>query len=147
MIKIKQENLENEDFYNYDGYADHLENEHFHHSDKGCKCEMFVRYGNRKGEVSLPMVAKRCLTHNVECHKEGFEIGFMGGTDSRKNYCQDCGCEILGGTTATRCVSCQKINSKLKRQEWALNNKESLKLKRQEKRHQNFLDTHKRYGE
>ena len=36
---------------------------------------MFVRYGHRSGEVSKPMVAKRCLTHNVECHKEGFEIG------------------------------------------------------------------------
>jgi len=145
MIKITQESLGVEEDYNYDGYADHLENEHFHHSDKGCKCEMFVRYGTRKGEVSLPMVAKRCLTHNVECHKEGFEIGFMGGTDSSKIYCQDCGCEIKGGTTATRCAFCQKKFNTSKCQEWAVNNKEYLKQKRKEKRHQNFLDTHGRY--
>lgn len=147
MKKITIENIGIEEDYNYDGYADHLENEHFHHSDKGCKCEMFVRYGHRSGEVYKPMVAKRCLTHNVECHKEGFEIGFIGGTDSRKKYCINCGEEIKQGTKAIRCSKCQKIEDIKQRKIYRVNHKEEIKLKRQEKRHQDFLNTHGRYGD
>ena len=141
MIKITQETLGSEEDYNYDSYADHLDNEHFHHSDKGCKCEMFVRYGTRKGEISLPMIAKRCLTHNVECFKEGMEIGL-----NRKNYCVDCECEINGGTPSFRCKECQDLVNRKKRKDYILKNKESLKLKRKEKRHQDFLNTHGRYN-
>lgn len=122
MKRIRIENLQTEDYYNGVGYAEHLKNIHFHHSDKGCKCEMFIKYTNQKGEASLPMIAKRCLTHNVECYKEGFEFGFFGGTDSRA-YCKDCGCRMKTRNSAMRCPDCQKKLNELRKTEWEKNHK------------------------
>ena len=99
-----------EETYNPDSYADYLENEYYHHSDKGCQIEMTIANGTRKGEPALPGVIKKCLTHNCICSKTGWEKGFYLGKNSAINYCK-CGKEI--SQNKHFCKDCIKI----KRQE------------------------------
>lgn len=113
---MKKVEAKEEEFYNPSGYADYLGNEHYHHSDKGCQIEMTTELGTRKGEISLPGVIKKCLTHNCVCSKTGWEKGFYNGTDSRANLCQ-CGKELEGKNHL--CYDCQeahKTESRIKGQ-------------------------------
>ena len=83
-----------EDDYNPEGYADFLPNQYYHHSDKGCEVVMDIEYTGRPGEAKVPSVIKRCLTHGVTCHKEGWQVGRLLGFDNSIKYCDDCG-EVL----------------------------------------------------
>jgi hypothetical protein len=94
LSRYKRIDTLREEFYNPSGYADYLKNPHYHHSDKGCKIEMGVEYGNRKGEVSMPGVVKRCITHNKVCSKTGWEKGWDYNGKTNVNYCKSCGKEI-----------------------------------------------------
>lgn len=102
---MKKVEAKEEEFYNPSGYADYLGNEHYHHSDKGCQIEMGTELGTRKGEVSLPGVVKRCLTHNCVCSKTGWGKGFYNGTPSRITSCE-CGKELEGKNHL--CYSCKE---------------------------------------
>ena len=105
-----------EEFYNPSGYADYLENEHYHHSDKGCQIEMTTEMGTRPGEIFLSGVVKKCLTHNCVCSKTGWEKGWYRGTKSVSIICE-CGKELEGKNRL--CDNCKKIhsqNSKIKEQ-------------------------------
>jgi len=93
MKKGSTMEVKDEDDYNPSGYADYLENEHYHHSDKGCQIKMEIIMGNRPGEIPYPGVIKRCLTHNVICSKTGWEKGWYGGNKTIYNICE-CGNEI-----------------------------------------------------
>lgn len=137
----KIENLEEK--YNCDSYADFLSNKHFHHSEKGCQIEMIVIKRGRPGEIKIPVLIKRCLTHNVDCHKEGFEIGMFNGVNSPKgNFC-DCGKTIPYRSKS--CPECSSIKSKENKKLYALSHKEEVKKRRQEKRHQEFLKNNNGY--
>lgn len=142
MIKI--ENLQ-EEMYNCDSYADFLNNEHFHHSDKGCEIQMSVRMGGRPGEKKIPMIYKKCLTHNVDCYKEGFEIGFFGGKKTDNTNLCKCGNEPMT-KKSTYCEECFKLRKIEYRKKYINSHKEELKKRRQEKRHQDFLKNYGRYG-
>lgn len=119
-----------EEFYNPcgpNGYADYLKNPHYHHSDKGCKIEMGVEYGNRKGEISMPGVVKRCITHNKFCSKTGWEKGWDSKGRTDINICVDCGKEINSKYTCFLCDDC-----KIKRRKKSLikaTNKHRKKIK------------------
>lgn len=59
-----------------------LNNEHFHHKDKGCKLRkknyMETSYG---GEIR----GKHCSTHKTDICFCGWEWGWHGGTNNRNN--------------------------------------------------------------
>jgi hypothetical protein len=59
-----------------------LDNQYFHHKDKGCKLE------NREGEScqrgNRIYKYQYCLTHNVDVCLCGWQKGFHYGTNSRK---------------------------------------------------------------
>ena len=98
-----------ESFYNPSSYADYLENDKFHHSDKGCKIEMNIAKGTRKGERVLTGVIKRCLTHNCVCSKTGWEKGWYLGSMSSLNVC-NCGAELEKNKRV--CPTCLKNHLK-----------------------------------
>ena len=47
---------------------------------------MFIKNVGFQSEQKRPVLMKRCLTHNIECHKEGWEIGWYFGNNSNKKY-------------------------------------------------------------
>jgi hypothetical protein len=106
-----------EEQYNPNGYADYLENEHYHHSDKGCQIEMDVRVGNRKGEPISFGVVKKCLTHGVLCSKTGWEMGIYLGVNSRIFICVKCGKELTNkGVYCQECLKIVKLENRQKYQ-------------------------------
>jgi len=99
---MKKVILHTEDYYNESGYADFLSNEEFHHSDKGCQIEMKVVKRGRPGERKVEVVIKHCLTHGVDCHKEGWQIGHY----NKVRLTCDCGKELTGRNVY--CNDCKK---------------------------------------
>lgn len=102
--------LKEEEKCNPNGYVDYLTNGHFHHSEKGCDIEMFIKNVGFQSEQKRPVLMKRCLTHNIECHKEGWEIGWYFGNNSNKNTCI-CGKELE--YRKRLCQECRIKNHKL----------------------------------
>jgi len=117
---MKTSKIMPEEFYNPSGYADYLENEHYHHSDKGCQIEIAIEMGTRPGELPCPGVVKKCLTHSCVCSKTGWEKGFYNGTDSRIPTCQ-CGKELEGKNHL--CHTCKERNEQESRNKFYLKRK------------------------
>jgi hypothetical protein len=116
-----------EEAYKPNNHLKYLKNKHYHHSEKGCKIEMGIEYGNRKGELPQPGVVKRCFTHNVVCSKTGWERGWYAGERTDIDYCMDCGKEI---NYKSGCYLCD--NCKIKRRRKSLikaTNKHRQKMK------------------
>lgn len=104
-----------EEAYKPNNHLKYLKNKHYHHSEKGCKIEMGIEYGNRKGELPQPGVVKRCLTHNVVCSKTGWEKGWYAGDRTIVNCCNSCGNEIKKGKKfCEKCINKNKKKNKLK---------------------------------
>lgn len=86
-----------EQFFNPDNLAEILEHEKYHHSLKGCNIEM--RINDTHYLNSKICVNKFCKTHQVNCSKTGWEIGYYQGTQSkglmRVHHCQMCGKIIM----------------------------------------------------
>ena len=81
---------------------EYLPNEKYHHSLKGCDCEMKVikalSYG--KEAHTTYAIEKYCKTHNITCSKTGWELGHYMRTNSldlkdksEDPYCIYCGKE------------------------------------------------------
>lgn len=102
--------LKEEEFCNPESYIDYLSNSHFHHSDKGCDIKMVIKHLGFQNEQKRPILMKECLTHKTTCHKEGWEIGWYGGTKSPKNTCE-CGKELE--YRKKLCPECREKNKKL----------------------------------
>jgi hypothetical protein len=105
-----------EQFYNPNNYQTFLSNEHYHHQDKGCDTEIILHQSPR-GDKKLNKI---CHTHNVNCSKTGWELGWYMGTYNRNEYgnCQICGCVLTTrNKLAKYCKSCSR----------ELNNKRSYK--------------------
>jgi len=68
-----------EENFDPDNLFESLKDEHYHHSRKGCKCEMFSVEKGCNGVI----INKRCLTHDVKCSKSGWELGWWAGTDTK----------------------------------------------------------------
>lgn len=93
--------------------------EHYHHSDKGCEIEM--RRDNRFTIGSNQNINYAyCKTHNVYCSKTGWEFHWYGGTHSLSMYsprfrrrCRVCGQWIETNKAENRfiCQSCENINN------------------------------------
>ena len=124
--------------YNPEGYAEYLENEHYHHEDKGCEIVMIaITPTNWKPFIAKKpkgiLINKFCKTHRKMCSKTGWELGWYSGEDCRQIYqeeatktttCQMCDCEITTkGSYIKYCPECaikvareqRRISQKLKR--------------------------------
>lgn len=108
--------LVNYEEINPDGYAEYLDNEKYHHTDKGCEIEMVKIDGNRVGEPTCRGLYKKCLTHNVLCSKTGWEQGWYLGTQSKEmiETCKRCGCLIWNKYIQKKkyCSACKEIVNK-----------------------------------
>lgn len=90
-----------ESYFNSPYYHDFLSHERFHHSEKGCQVEMCKAVSN-DNHLSI---TKKCLTHNVECSKTGWELGWYLGTENRifkKQKFYDIPCQRCGKNLHTR---------------------------------------------
>lgn len=59
---------------------DYLQHNRYHHSMKGCECEMRIR---RRDNHNIA-INKFCITHNILCSKTGWELGWYLGRKSEK---------------------------------------------------------------
>ena len=101
-----------ERFYNALNYKDYLENNKFHHSEKGCDIEM-RRTVNEKDYNKNWSITKFCKTHNVLCSKTGWELGWYNGSQTRNLFreyvCRNCGKEFLSKSAVVRyCKECRR---------------------------------------
>ena len=84
--------------FNPDNYSQYLDNEHYHHSDKGCDVEVLVLTDKRNDGKGNKSVNKICHTHSKVCSKTGWELGWYMGTESktlfRERTCVICGVPI-----------------------------------------------------
>lgn len=115
---MKKVILHEEDYYNAEGYADFLPSSEFHHSDKGCKIEMLKVWRGRPGEEKVEVIIKRCLTHGVDCHKEGWEIGHY---NTLTNICE-CGKELSGRNKL--CNDCKRTKKNERNKEFMKKNRQ-----------------------
>ena len=82
----------------------------YHHTDKGCDIELFTRVREDPSGKSIAM-SKKCLTHNVECSKTGWELGWYMGTYSKMltsdttfvSKCR-CGRKFINNKYRTKCL-------------------------------------------
>lgn len=125
-----------EESNNPDSYADFLPEEWYHHSDKGCEIEMIVVKSGRDGEKKIPVLIKRCLTHGVDCHASGQEIGWIGKSFIHKGYCEECGLEIEKGKTF--CPDCLNKRFKESQKKYRSKNLDKIRESRKEKRHEKY---------
>ena len=92
--------------------------EHYHHSDKGCEIEM--RRDNKFTIGSLQDINYAyCKTHNCFCSRTGWEFHWYMGTNSLKlnpkqvfKICKQCGQRYSTNTDDKNnlCQSCININ-------------------------------------
>lgn len=66
--------------FNPENLDDILTNPHFHHSLKGCICELVCFRASK----SFSRLAKICHTHDIECSKTGWELGWYKGVNLQK---------------------------------------------------------------
>lgn len=83
-----------ERFYNALNYKEYLDNDKFHHSDKGCDVEIRRTLNGKEYDQNYA-ISKFCKTHNVMCSKTGWELGWYQGTHTKElaiEYtCPNCG--------------------------------------------------------
>jgi len=89
-------------------HEDYLSNPLYHHKDKGCDTRLY------KTNIGDSLVYnKECLTHNVNCSKTGWEMGWYGGTKSENgthSFCVTCGTPIISSSrTSKYCPACKKL--------------------------------------
>jgi hypothetical protein len=92
-----------------DNVEQYLKDEHFHHSLRGCKCVVLpisAKDGNRIDNG----VYKKCLTHNVDCSKTGWELGHYLGNNNKgtKEVTHTCECGKQFRNKYGMCFDCLK---------------------------------------
>ncbi|MEI6529662.1 MAG: hypothetical protein WCN88_04715 [Candidatus Falkowbacteria bacterium] len=131
-------------------YEEVKNDEHYHHSLKGCNCE--IKIGKSKDIQSVIYYYKVCHTHNVECSKTGWELGWYQGKKSQTsvkfeyNGLCKCGRHFINNTPLKLglCPYCFKEEST--QEQWmelqAFKNRNSVKQNRDKyrKRHNIPLD-------
>lgn len=101
-----------EECNNSPDYPLFLHSPYFHHSDKGCKIKMSIK--RVEGDEDRVAITKTCLTHNCECSKTGWKLGWFMGTESREHRdqkkCQRCGCTVeTNAVNFKYCKECQRL--------------------------------------
>lgn len=122
-----------------DNLIEVLDNDKFHHTEKGCDMELRPHKAN-DGNWSQEYF---CKTHNVLCSKTGWELGFYQGTKSEYkptliiSYCQTCGAKIESKSSRMFCDKCKYERMVARANRVALENREKAianKKKRDEER-------------
>lgn len=121
-----------EEFFNSPFYLNYLYHDKFHHTDKGCKCEM----RKSSSEECNLHITKYCLTHDKTCSKTGWELGWYLGTNSRVLFddtinCKRCGKTVLKMTRVHKyCHECSLVvHREIAKQKWRDNKKLRPKYK------------------
>ncbi len=91
-------------------WSKYLKHKKFHDSKKGCDIEMIIK---KTSDGRGLMINRFCKTHNVNCSKTGWELGWYSGTDNRNKEkeftCQRCGCVFLSSCAWRNfCDKCKK---------------------------------------
>lgn len=94
-----------EELFKPNNHLEYLDNKYYHSSEKGCQCKITSTLTSVGGVI----INKFCVTHNINCSKSGWELGWYGGTDSTIKECDDCGKRIPLNTKNVRCNDCLKI--------------------------------------
>ena len=89
-------------------WAKYLEHKRFHDSQKGCDIEMIIK---KTSDGRGLMINRICKTHNINCSKTGWEIGWYLGKNSKLGLytaiCCDCGKETrTKAINFKRCSAC-----------------------------------------
>jgi hypothetical protein len=88
----------------------YLKDEHFHHSLRGCKCVILPISAKDEERVDVG-VYKKCLTHNKDCSKTGWELGHYLNRDKASSYgmfkkLASCECGALYKNEYGMCLKC-----------------------------------------